>query len=42
MNLSATGYTDLAVNLHARSKSSVQGVCNSVTGIYRSTEDMII
>ena len=42
MNLFGTGGTDLALNLHARSKSAVQGECNSATGIDRSTEDMII
>ena len=32
MNLFGTGGTDLALNLHARSKSAVQGACSLVIG----------
>ena len=37
-----TGGTDLGLNSHYRSRSVGQGVCNSATGIDRSTEDIII
>ena len=41
-DLLGTGGIGLALSSQARSRSAGQGECNSVTGIDRSTEDMII